>query len=204
MQEKLESIRQEIINHKANQDFKDKGWQPIYTAGPQARLAIIGQAPGIKAQESQIPWHDASGERLREWLGIEEDVFYDPNQVALIPMDFYYPGKAKTGDKPPRKEFYETWHPRLFDAMPDIQLTLLVGQYAQKAYLKKKRGKNLTETVRHYQDYLPSYFPLVHPSPLNGRWLKKNPWFIEEVVPDLQAKVHQTLNHPSLDESQGS
>lgn len=192
----LEQIHQAIWQDPANQAFQEKGWQPVYQAGAGAKLAIIGQAPGIKAQEAQIPWRDASGKRLREWLNLSEAVFYDPDQVALIPMDFYYPGKGKTGDLPPRKDFASKWHPQLFQAMPDLQLTILVGNYANKAYLKDRYQKNLTQTVQHYQDYLPQYFPLVHPSPLNGRWLKQHPWIQEQVVPVLQEQVADCLkNH---------
>ena len=199
MEDTFQAIRTAIQAHPDNRGFTDKGWQPIYTAGSQAKLAIIGQAPGRKAQESQIAWHDASGDRLRQWLGIEPEVFYDPNQVALLPMDFYYPGKGKTGDKPPRKEFAKIWHPQLLERMPEIRLIILVGRYAQEAYLTKDSRDTLTERVRHFQDYLPDYFPIVHPSPLNGRWLNRNPWFQEEVLPVLQDQVQQVLATPSKD-----
>ena len=193
MEDAFQVIRSAIQAHPDNKVYTDQGWQPVYTAGPHAKLAIIGQAPGRKAQESQIAWNDASGDRLRQWLGIEPEVFYDPNQVALLPMDFYYPGKGKTGDKPPRKEFAKIWHPQLLDRMPAIRLIVLVGRYAQEAYLTNDSRSTLTERVRHFQDYLPDFFPIVHPSPLNGRWLNRNPWFQEEVLPALQDQVQQVL-----------
>ncbi|WP_197113437.1 uracil-DNA glycosylase family protein [Facklamia lactis] len=189
MRDELEQIYEEIISDAANRQYSDKGWKPVYTAGKEAKIALIGQAPGIKAQESHCPWNDASGKRLRQWMGINEETFYNPDQIALLPMDFYYPGKAKTGDKPPRKDFAVKWHPRILECLPNIELTLLVGAYAQKHYLKDKRKGTLTETVRAYQDYLPDFFPIVHPSPLNGRWLKKNPWFEEEVISELQGLI---------------
>ncbi|MDO5750106.1 MAG: uracil-DNA glycosylase family protein [Rothia sp. (in: high G+C Gram-positive bacteria)] len=183
----------EVKADPANVQFTAQGWEPIYTASPTATLVIIGQAPGIKAQESQVAWNDASGKNLRSWLGIEESVFYDPAQVALLPMDFYFPGKGKSGDKPPRKDFAPTWHPRILEQMPNVQLTLLIGQYAQKHYLGKSAQKNLTETVRAFADYGPEFMPLVHPSPLNFRWQKANPWFEEQVIPALRERVAQVL-----------
>lgn len=170
-----------------------QGYTPVYTAGAKARLLIIGQAPGIKAQISKKPWNDASGELLRKWIGISEEEFYDPQTVALVPVDFYYPGKGEHGDLPPRKDFATKWHPPLLKLMPDIRLTLLVGSYAQRHYLGTTRRKSLTETVRNYRDYLPQYFPIVHPSPLTFRWRAKNPWFEAEVVPELRMLVDATL-----------
>ena len=183
----------EIKADPANAEFTAQGWEPIYTASPSAKLVIIGQAPGIKAQESQVAWNDASGKNLRSWLSIDESVFYDPTQVALLPMDFYFPGKGKSGDKPPRKDFAPTWHPRILEQMPNVQLTLLIGQYAQKYYLGKSAQKNLTETVRAFEDYGPKFMPLVHPSPLNFRWQKANPWFEEQVIPVLRQRVASAL-----------
>lgn len=187
------TLYQQIITDPMNSDMQSKGYEPIYTADKQARIAIIGQAPGIKAQESKKPWNDLSGKKLREWLGVTDKQFYNPNLIALIPMDFYYPGKATHGDLPPRKEFAKKWHPLLFKHMHNIQLTILVGAYSQKYYLGKKTKENLTKTVYAYNTYLPEYFPIVHPSPLNLRWHTKNPWFITDVVPSLRNIVKKIL-----------
>jgi len=190
----LSHIYQEIMNDPANAAMVDKGWLPLYTASEKARIVIIGQAPGRKAQESMTPWDDASGDMLRAWLGVDRHTFYNPDIFALIPMDFFYPGKAAHGDKPPRKDFAPTWHPRLLAAMPNAKLIILIGAYAQAYYLGPTMQKNLTETVRSYKTYLPKFFPLVHPSPLNFRWQAKNLWFQEKVVPALQQQVQALLS----------
>lgn len=189
----LERIRREIENHPSNAWAKKKGYQPVYTTSEHSKIVIIGQAPGIKAQESHIPWNDKSGENLREWLGISTDDFYNPDKIALIPMDFYFPGSAAHGDKPPRKEFADMWHQKLLEHMSNVQLTILIGQYAQKHYLGKRMQRNLTETVHAYKGYLPDYLPLVHPSPLNFRWQSKNPWFHTDVLPHAKRLVKDCL-----------
>ena len=186
------AIRKEIIAHKSNQQFTKNDYKPLYLASSSSKVVIIGQAPGFKAQESGIPWDDASGERLISWLGVSEKQFRDPEIFALIPMDFYYPGKSKSGDMPPRKDFAPLWHRRLLDLMINVKLTVLIGSYAQKYYLDDKK-KNLTQTVQNYKEYLPKYFPIVHPSPLNFRWHAKNRWFESEVVPDLQKTIAKIL-----------
>lgn len=173
--------------------FLKDGVRPVFSVHPAARINIIGQAPGRKVHESGIPWNDASGKRLRMWLGVDNDIFYNPAFFAILPMGFCYPGTGKSGDLPPRKECAPQWHRPLLNMMPKIELTLLFGQYAQAEYLGKGRHKNLTETVRHWEDYLPLYLPLPHPSPRNGIWLRKNPWFEAEVVPHLQARVQEIL-----------
>lgn len=189
----FEDIRSDIINDPMNSGMRLKGFEPVYTAGPGAKIMIVGQAPGSKAQASNKPWNDASGQLLRKWMGVTEEQFYDPDIFALVPMDFYYPGKGVHGDLPPRKEFAKKWHPKLLDHMPDIELILLVGAYSQKYYLGKTAKKNLTETVRSYDEYLPTYFPLVHPSPLNFRWRAQNLWFEFDVVPALSQMVANVL-----------
>lgn len=189
----LKKIREEIKIHPMNTHFLTKGCEPIYTASETAQLVIIGQAPGKKAQESGIPWNDVSGDNLRTWLGINRDTFYDTSRIALVPMDFYFPGKGAHGDVPPRKEFAPLWHPKIFSMMPQIKLTLLVGQYAQKYYLGDTAKQNLTETVRAFEEYLPRYFPLVHPSPLTARWQAKNKWFGKVVIPRLRSVVRKLL-----------
>lgn len=189
----FDEIYHRIAHDPANKLFADQGWQPIYTANANSRIVIIGQAPGARAQESGTPWHDKSGELLRTWLGVTEEQFYDPDLFALIPMDFYYPGKGAHGDLPPRRDFAPTWHPQLLAQMPHVELIILIGAYSQGYCLHDTRKRNLTETVRSYRDYLPQYFPLVHPSPLNFRWRAKNTWFDETVVPDLRARVQAIL-----------
>lgn len=169
------------------------GPRPTVTAHPNARLVIIGQAPGTKVHHSGIPWDDLSGKQLRKWLGITDAVFYNERNIALIPMGFCYPGKGKSGDLPPRPECAPQWHDALFRKMPHVKLTILIGTYAQNYYLKKKAKKNLTETVRAYKAYLPAYFPLPHPSPRNRFWLTKNPWFSEHVIPELQRRIKAML-----------
>ena len=186
-------IRDAIMQAPENQAYSKAGIEPLFTAPKAARLVIVGQAPGLATQEAGRPWDDLSGDRLREWLWMDRSTFYDLDLLAILPMDFYYPGKGKSGDLPPRKGFAAKWHPQILAQLPEVRLTLLVGRYAQDYYLAKSKRSNLTETVAHYQDYLPDYFPLVHPSPLNQRWLKQHPWFEQEVVPDLQKLVRSIL-----------
>lgn len=170
------------------------GPRPVLRAAPSARLLIVGQAPGTRVHETGIPWNDRSGERLRDWLRIPREVFYDENRVAIVPMGFCYPGvDAKGGDKPPRPECAPLWHPPLRDALDSVELTLLVGMYAQKHYLGRRRQKTLTETVRHWHDYLPAFLPLPHPSWRNTAWLRKNPWFEKELLPALRKRVEKLV-----------
>lgn len=187
----LDRIRSEIIADPDNAWAAAVSYKPIYVADAAARIVIVGQAPGRKAQESGIPWHDASGARLIQWLGVDETVFRDPSRFALLPMDFYYPGKGPHGDLPPRRGFAAHWHPRILKAMPHVQLTLLIGSYAQQHYLGTR--DSLTATVRRFEEYLPDVLPLVHPSPLNFRWLAKNPWYESEVLPRLRKRVETAL-----------
>ena len=168
--------------------------KPIIRASSKSKILIIGQAPGQKVQNSGIPWDDASGKVLREWLGVDSDSFYNTELFAIMPMGFCYPGASKTGDLPPRKECAVNWHKRMSDKMLRIQLTLLIGKYAQDYYLKQNAKENLTETVKNYADYLPAYIPLPHPSPRNNIWIKKNSWFKADVIPLLQEKVSLILN----------
>ncbi len=189
----FEKIKKEIMDDPINQSYTEMGIPPLFKASTDARIAIVGQAPGRKAQDTQLFWNDLSGDRLREWMGVSREIFYTTNRIAHLPMDFYYPGKAKNGDAPPRNGFAEKWHPRLLDEMPDIETIILIGSYAQKYYLNKQREKSLTETVRNFQKYLPEYFPLVHPSPLNLGWLKQNPWFENDVLPVLKEIVNRKI-----------
>lgn len=170
------------------------GPRPVLRAAASARLMIIGQAPGTRVHETGIPWNDASGDRLRLWLGLEADLFYDESRVAIIPMGFCYPGRDdRGGDKPPRPECAPAWHSRLLPHLPEIGLTLLVGAYAQKFYLGRRRHRSLTETVRAWRDVGPEYLPLPHPSWRNTAWLKKNPWFETELLPVLRRRVQEIL-----------
>ncbi|WP_020014194.1 uracil-DNA glycosylase family protein [Promicromonospora sukumoe] len=189
----LDLIRAEIVADPSNAWAAELGWEPLYSVSEGARIVLVGQAPGRKAQESRKPWNDASGVKLRSWLGVTDEQFYDPDLFAILPMDFYYPGKGASGDLPPRKDFAERWHPRILAELPSRRLTVLVGSYAQKYYLGGRAKKSLTETVHAYQEYLPQTVPLVHPSPLNFRWQAKNPWFEADVVPALRTAVAGAL-----------
>lgn len=191
----LALIHDELIHDSTNNALREQGMDPIYTVGAAARVAVIGQAPGRRAQASGVPWDDASGATLMQWLGVTEGQFRDPDNFALLPMDFYYPGPGRSGsgDAPPRRGFAARWHPPLFALMPDIRLTLLIGRYAQQAYLPIAKTATLTATVRNYQQFLPKLFPLVHPSPLNFRWHARNPWFAADVVEDLRWHIETAL-----------
>ena len=189
----FDNIFQAIRADEQNGEFTRQGIVPLYTASATSRLVIIGKAPGRVAQETRIPWNDKSGDRLRDWLGIDRATFYDPSAVALLPMDFYYPGKGKSGDLPPRRGFAEKWHPVLLGMMPQVRLTVLVGSYATRRYLELSSSAKLTDVVRNYADYLPRFFPLVHPSPRNQLWMSRNPWFETDVLPRLRSEVASAL-----------
>jgi uracil-DNA glycosylase len=169
------------------------GPRPVLRASASARLLIVGQAPGTKVHASGVPWDDASGKRLREWLGMDTDTFYDVSKIAIVPMGFCYPGKSGSGDAPPRPECRATWHPRLLPLLKHVQLTLLIGQYSQDYFLGKRRKPSLTETVAAWREYMPEHLPLPHPSPRNVGWFKANPWFEADVVPVLRERVRTVL-----------
>lgn len=169
------------------------GPKPVLSYRPNSKILIIGQAPGTKVHETGIPWNDESGKRLREWLGVDQEQFHNPDLFAIVPMGFCYPGKGKSGDLPPRPECAPQWHQKIISELTEIKLTLLIGQYAQKHYLKTWDWMSLTETVKHYDEYLPYFFPLPHPSPRNRAWLKNNPWFEEDVVPSLQSRIRKII-----------
>jgi uracil-DNA glycosylase len=169
------------------------GPRPVLRASPTARLLIVGQAPGTLVHASGIPWSDASGMRLRGWLGLDRDAFYDESRVAIVPMGFCYPGRGSTGDLPPRPECAKTWHPHLLPMLPEVRLVLAIGQYAQVFFLGDTRKKSLTDTVRAWPEYAPRVFPLPHPSPRNVAWFKHNPWFDAEVLPTLRERVAAAL-----------
>ena len=185
---KFDKIIKKLKEDSRNKSYTERGIPPIFQVSTKAQILIIGQAPGKKVEESLIPFNDKSGEKLVQWMGIDRDTFYS-EEIAILPMDFYYPGKGKTGDLPPRSFIAKEYHKDILDLMPDIKLTILIGSYSMKYYLGKGMKENLTETVRSYKEYLPKYFPIVHPSPLNFRWQKTNPWFEGEIVPVLKEMV---------------
>lgn len=188
-----ERLVADIMADEQNATYTEQGIRPLFTVPKTARINIVGQAPGIRAQESGLYWNDPSGDNLRKWLGVDREIFYESGLFAVVPMDFYFPGKGKSGDLAPRKGFADKWHKRTLDLAPNIELHILVGSYAQRYYLQQKSSAKLTETVKHYKDYLPEFFPLVHPSPRNNIWQRKNPWFEQEVIPDLQKRVREIL-----------
>ncbi|MBW1297288.1 uracil-DNA glycosylase family protein [Aquimarina litoralis] len=169
------------------------GPRPVVSASVNSKIVIIGQAPGSVVHKSGIPWDDKSGQNLRSWMGIDNGIFYDPELVALIPMGFCYPGRGKSGDLPPTKECAPLWHSKLSAKMPKVQLTLLIGTYAQNYYLGDQLKRTLTESVKNYKEYLPNYFVLPHPSPRNNIWQAKNEWFKSEVIPELQSTIQQIV-----------
>lgn len=188
----LNDIISQIENDSRNYEYTKRNIPPILQVNSKAKVLIIGQAPGKKVEESLIPFNDKSGDTLISWMGIDRDTFYS-DKIAILPMDFYYPGKGKTGDLPPRKFIANEYHESILNELKNIELTILIGKYSMDYYLKGQIKKNLTETVRCFDEYLPRYFPIVHPSPLNFRWQAKNPWFIENVVPVLQKTVKNIL-----------
>ena len=188
----LKGIIKQIELDKRNTEYTNKNIPPILQVDKEARILIVGQAPGKKVEESLIPFNDKSGETLISWMGIDKDTFYS-KEIAIVPMDFYYPGKAKTGDLPPRKFIAQEYHGHILKELNNIELTILIGKYSMDYYLKGRTKKNLTETVRCFDEYLPEYFPIVHPSPLNFRWQAKNPWYIEDVVPMLKKTIRKIL-----------
>ena len=194
MEMTVEEIKKKLEADERNQTYTQRGISPVFQVSKDARILIIGQAPGRKVEETGIPFNDKSGEKLISWMGIDRQTFYSP-EIAIVPMDFYYPGKGRSGDLPPRKFIASEYHPEILRMMPDVRLTILIGKYSVDYYLKERKHRNLTETVASYKEYLPDYFPIVHPSPLNFRWQARNPWFEEKAVPDLQKIVHDILQH---------
>ena len=190
----IEDIRQAIIADPENKDFTKRGIFPLFEAHETARIVLVGQAPGSRAEAAGLYFRDPSGDNLRAWLGVDEELFYESGLFAVVPMDFYFPGSGKSGDLPPRKDFADKWHADILAQMPNVELMILIGQYAQHYYLKQRKSVKVTDNVRNYQNFLPDYFPLVHPSPRNNIWQVKNPWFREEVLPDLKRIVAEILS----------
>jgi uracil-DNA glycosylase len=170
------------------------GPRPVLQMDSRARILIAGQAPGSKVHASGIPFQDASGDRLREWMGVDAATFYDPARIAILPMGFCFPGTGKSGDLPPRPECAATWRTRLLARLVNVELTLVIGQYAQDWHLAEARKANLTDTVQAWQEYWPDLLPLPHPSPRNNLWLKRNSWFEKDVLPRLRRRVRECLS----------
>jgi len=169
------------------------GPRPVVQAGASARLLLVGQTPSLTVHKTGVPWDDKSGEQLRRWLGVDRAVFYDPARIALMPMGYCYPGRGTSGDLPPRRECAALWHDKLLARMPHIELTLLIGQYAQRHFLGKTARANVTDTVEAFADYAPRFIPLPHPSPRNTGWFKHHPWFESDVLPALRERVRLAL-----------
>jgi uracil-DNA glycosylase len=169
------------------------GPRPVLRAGKTARILVVGQAPGVRVHTTGIPWADPSGERLRAWMGVDTDVFYDESRIAIIPMGYCYPGRGNDGDMPPRRECASLWLDHLLAKLPQIELTLLIGQYAQRHFLASRRKPSLAETAKAWREYAPQYIPLPHPSPRNQPWFKRHAWFEEQLVPMLQSRIKTLL-----------
>jgi uracil-DNA glycosylase len=169
------------------------GPRPVLRAGKTARILVVGQAPGVRVHTTGIPWDDPSGERLRAWMGVDTDVFYDESRIAIIPMGYCYPGRGNDGDMPPRRECASLWLDHLLAKLPQIELTLLIGQYAQRHFLASRRKPSLAETAKAWREYAPQYIPLPHPSPRNQPWFKRHAWFEEQLVPMLQSRIKTLL-----------
>ena len=192
--ENLDTLVAEIRACRICADYLPHGVRPILRVSKTARLAIVSQAPGIRVHNTGLSFNDPSGDRLRDWLGIDRETFYDTRRVAIVPIGFCFPGyDANGGDKPPRKECAPHWQARLFEALPDFKLTLLVGSYALSWHLGERAKSNMTETVAAWWSYLPRYLPLPHPSWRNNAWIKRNPWFESELIPYLRKRVNRIL-----------
>ncbi|MCG2577636.1 uracil-DNA glycosylase family protein [Dechloromonas sp. XY25] len=187
----LPALLKEIRRCQCCAEHLPLGPHPVLQMGSSARILIAGQAPGRKVHASGIPFDDASGDRLRDWLGVSRDAFYDPACFAILPMGFCYPGTGRSGDLPPRSECAATWRQPLLAKLERIELTLVIGQYAMAYHLPGK--ESLTEAVRNWRDTWPTILPLPHPSPRNNLWLKRNPWFAQEVLPTLRQRVGELL-----------
>lgn len=189
----METLLKDIKECTLCEKFLPNAPKPILSVSKTSKILIIGQAPGQKVQNSGIPWTDASGYELRRWLGVTNEQFYDTDIFGIIPMGFCFPGIGKSGDLPPRPECAPKWHHLILSQLENVALILLIGQYAQKYYLKEDNRPTLTETVQNYKAYLPKYLPLPHPSPRNRLWMKKNDWFEKEILPYLKSIVAERI-----------
>ena len=185
----LDALLAAVRDCRACETHLPLGPRPVLRAGETARILIVGQAPGARVHTSGIPWDDLSGERLRTWMGVDKEVFYDESRIAIIPMGYCYPGRGTDGDMPPRRECAVLWLDQLLARLPRIELTLLIGQYAQRHFLGSRRKPSLAETAKAWREYAPRFIPLPHPSPRNQPWLKQHPWFERQLVPMLRARI---------------
>ncbi len=192
MKQSLANLLRDVRACRICDEFLEDGVRPVLQVHARARILIAGQAPGRRVHESGVPFDDPSGDRLREWMGVSRETFYDASRIAILPMGFCYPGTGKSGDLPPRPECAAEWRQALLDRVPAVKLTLIIGQYAIKWHLESPM-RTLTDTVREWKNYRPSRIPLPHPSPRNNIWLKKNPWFEDDVVPYLRRRVRRLL-----------
>ena len=187
----LDGLLEAIRKCRACEGHLPLGPRPVLQAGATARILVVGQAPGLRVHTSGIPWDDPSGERLRKWMGVDKAGFYDESQFAIIPMGYCYPGRGNGGDLPPRRECAALWHDHLLARLPHIELTLLIGMYAQRHFLGNRRKWSLTDTVKAWREFTPAYVPLPHPSPRNTAWFQRNPWFETELLPELYNLIHK-------------
>ncbi len=188
----VDPLLKKIKSCRICEEFLPLEPRPILNFSIEARILIVGQAPGIKAHETKKPWNDASGERLRNWFGITSALFYDSSIFAIVPMGFCYPGKGKSGDLPPRPECSKHWMNQVLLKLKKVEVKILIGSYSQDFFLKTGSGQ-LTETVKNWKKYQPDIFPLPHPSPRNNIWLKKNPWFEKNLVPALRSRISSLI-----------
>jgi uracil-DNA glycosylase len=194
MKSQLKKLLSEIKDCRLCEEHLPLGPRPVVQADSKARILIVGQAPGRKVHETGIPFNDPSGDRLRDWMGIDRDIFYDAKQIALLPMGFCYPGTGKSGDLPPRPECAEAWREKLLAGLPKVHLTLVIGQYAHRYHFAERQSKTLTDTVKAWREFSgEGLIPLPHPSPRNNIWLKKNEWFEKEVLPTLKSQVKKLI-----------
>lgn len=189
----LESLLSAVRACRVCEAYLPLGPRPVLQAATTARILIVGQAPGARVHKTGVPWDDPSGARLREWMGVSTDEFYDASRIAIIPMGYCYPGRGKGGDLPPRPECAPLWLQALLTKLPSIELTLLIGQYAQRHFLGKRRKKSLAETMNAWEEYAPNYIPLPHPSPRNTPWLQRNPEFEQRLLPELRRQIRSLL-----------
>lgn len=189
----LEALLAAVRDCRACEAHLPLGPRPVLRAGEPARILLVGQAPGVRVHTTGIPWGDPSGVRLRAWMGVESDVFYDESRIAIIPMGYCYPGRGNRGDMPPRRECATLWLDHLLAKLPRIELTLLIGQYAQRHFLASRGKPSLAETAKAWREYAPQYIPLPHPSPRNQPWFKRHAWFEEQLIPMLQSRIKTIL-----------
>jgi uracil-DNA glycosylase len=197
----LKTLLRAVRDCRACERHLPLGPRPVLRAAATARILIVGQAPGLRVHNTGIPWDDPSGERLRAWMGIDKEVFYDESRIAIIPMGYCYPGRGNGGDLPPRRECAQLWLDHLLAKLPLIELTLLIGQHAQLHFLGSRRKSSLAETINAWREYSPAYIPLPHPSPRNTPWLQRNRGFERKLLPELRRRVDTILTRSSRPDS---